>query len=86
MALYRIGEFPRSRLKQPDYSIRYFGSRPLQQIEIYSAESHRVGTISGLLVDESGSTLEEIVNSVQKVSDIIAEIAAASSEQSTGID
>lgn len=38
------------------------------------------------LVDESGSTLEEIVNSVQKVSDIIAEIAAASSEQSTGID
>jgi methyl-accepting chemotaxis protein len=38
------------------------------------------------LVDESGSTLEEIVNSVKKVSDIIAEIAAASSEQSTGID
>ncbi len=38
------------------------------------------------LVDESGSTLEEIVNSVRKVNDIIAEIAAASSEQSTGID
>jgi methyl-accepting chemotaxis protein len=38
------------------------------------------------LVDESGSTLEEIVASVQKVNDIIAEIAAASSEQSTGID
>ncbi len=38
------------------------------------------------LVDESGSTLEEIVNSVQKVNDIIAEIAAASSEQSTGIE
>lgn len=38
------------------------------------------------LVDESGSTLEGIVNSVQKVNDIIAEIAAASSEQSTGID
>ena len=38
------------------------------------------------LVDESGSTLEEIVNSVKKVSDIIAEIAAASSEQSAGID
>ena len=38
------------------------------------------------LVDESGSTLEEIVNSVQKVNDIIAEIAAASSEQSIGID
>ncbi|MFK5986644.1 MAG: methyl-accepting chemotaxis protein [Pseudomonadota bacterium] len=38
------------------------------------------------LVDESGSTLAGIVNSVKKVSDIIAEIAAASSEQSAGID
>jgi methyl-accepting chemotaxis protein len=38
------------------------------------------------LVDESGSTLQEIVTSVKKVSDIIAEIAAASIEQSTGID
>jgi len=38
------------------------------------------------LVDESGQTLDEIVNSVKKVGDIIAEIAAASIEQSTGID
>ena len=38
------------------------------------------------LVDESGKTLEEIVTAVKKVSDIIAEIAAASQEQSTGID
>ncbi len=38
------------------------------------------------LVDESGTTLAAIVNSVKKVSDIIAEIAAASSEQSAGID
>jgi methyl-accepting chemotaxis protein len=38
------------------------------------------------LVNESGSTLEEIVNSVKKVGDIIAEIAAASQEQSAGID
>ncbi len=38
------------------------------------------------LVDESGSTLSAIVSSVKKVSDIIAEIAAASSEQSAGID
>jgi len=38
------------------------------------------------LVDESGTTLASIVNSVKKVSDIIAEIAAASSEQSAGID
>ncbi len=38
------------------------------------------------LVDQSGKTLEEIVTAVKKVSDIIAEIAAASQEQSAGID
>ena len=38
------------------------------------------------LVDQSGQTLGEIVSSVKKVSDIIAEIAAASQEQSSGID
>jgi methyl-accepting chemotaxis protein len=38
------------------------------------------------LVDESGTTLEEIVNSVKKVTDIVAEIAAASREQSSGIE
>ncbi len=37
-------------------------------------------------VYESGKTLEDIVQSVKKVSDIIAEIAAANIEQSTGID
>ncbi len=36
-------------------------------------------------VDQSGKTLEEIVVSVKKVSDIVAEIAAASREQSAGI-
>jgi methyl-accepting chemotaxis protein len=38
------------------------------------------------LVDESGHTLEEIVVAVKKVTDIVAEIAAASREQSSGID
>ena len=38
------------------------------------------------LVDESGRTLADIVRSVKKVSDIIAEIAAAGQEQSIGID
>ncbi len=38
------------------------------------------------LVDESGKTLEEIVNSVKKVTDIISEIAASSQEQATGIE
>ncbi len=38
------------------------------------------------LVDQSGQTLEEIVNAVKKVTDIVAEIAAASREQSSGIE
>jgi methyl-accepting chemotaxis protein len=38
------------------------------------------------LVDESGKTLEEIVQAVKKVTDIVAEIAAASREQSSGIE
>jgi len=39
-----------------------------------------------VLVTESGQTLEQIVMSVKKVSDIVAEIAAASREQSAGIE
>ncbi|HEY1284186.1 MAG TPA: methyl-accepting chemotaxis protein [Steroidobacteraceae bacterium] len=39
-----------------------------------------------LLVTQSGQTLEQIVASVKKVSDIVAEIAAASREQSSGIE
>jgi len=38
------------------------------------------------LVDKSGKTLEEIIEGTQKVADIIAEIAAASQEQASGID
>jgi len=37
-------------------------------------------------VEHAGSTMQEIVISVKRVSDIIAEIAAASSEQSAGIE
>ncbi|MEJ1961945.1 MAG: methyl-accepting chemotaxis protein [Gammaproteobacteria bacterium] len=39
-----------------------------------------------VLVTQSGQTLEQIVASVKKVSDIVAEIAAASREQSSGIE
>ncbi|MEK9142034.1 MAG: methyl-accepting chemotaxis protein [Nitrospirota bacterium] len=38
------------------------------------------------LVNQSGKTLEEIVNSVKRVTDIIAEITAASQEQASEID
>ena len=48
-----------------------------------SAEKVRNGSD---LVDQSGKALAEIVDSVKKVTDIVAEIAAASQEQSAGID
>ena len=38
------------------------------------------------LVDSSGQTLREIVGGVKRVSELIAEIAAASEEQATGIE
>ncbi|KAF1724066.1 hypothetical protein CSC78_13790 [Pseudoxanthomonas japonensis] len=38
------------------------------------------------LVDQAGTTMSEIVSSVQRVTDIMAEISAASQEQSAGIE
>jgi methyl-accepting chemotaxis protein len=38
------------------------------------------------LVNKSGATLQEIVGSVKRVTDVIGEIAAASREQATGVD
>ncbi len=38
------------------------------------------------LVHQAGESLDEIVGAIKKVSDIVAEIAAASSEQSRGLD
>ncbi len=38
------------------------------------------------LVGQAGATMEEIVGSVQRVTDIMSEISAASREQSSGID
>ncbi|HEV2608724.1 MAG TPA: methyl-accepting chemotaxis protein [Noviherbaspirillum sp.] len=45
----------------------------------------RVGT-GARLVDQAGSTMEEVVASIQRVSGIISEIASASVEQQTGIE
>jgi methyl-accepting chemotaxis protein len=44
-----------------------------------------VGT-GGKLVDEAGRTMDEIVTSVRRVTNIMSEIAAASQEQSNGIE
>lgn len=47
-----------------------------------SVDKVRTGSV---LVDQAGQTMGEIVASVRRVSDIMAEITAASQEQSTGI-
>jgi len=39
-----------------------------------------------VLVNRSGETMQDIVISIQRVNDIMAEIAAASTEQASGID
>lgn len=48
-----------------------------------SVEKVRTGSE---LVDSSGKTLTEILDSIRKVSDIVAEISAANQEQSSGIE
>ena len=53
--------------------------------ELIQDSVRKVGDGS-VLVTQSGQTLEQIVSSVKKVSDIVAEIAAASREQSSGIE
>ncbi|MFL9904639.1 methyl-accepting chemotaxis protein [Paraburkholderia fungorum] len=42
--------------------------------------------VGSKLVEEAGSTINEIVRSVQRVTDIVGEISSASEEQSTGIE
>ncbi|MGH8807013.1 MAG: methyl-accepting chemotaxis protein [Noviherbaspirillum sp.] len=48
-----------------------------------SVEKVEAGT---RLVDQAGSTMDEVVSSVRRVTDIISEIAAASHEQTSGIE
>ena len=39
----------------------------------------------GVLVDQAGVTMNEVVSSIRRVTDIMAEISAASTEQSLGV-
>jgi methyl-accepting chemotaxis protein len=57
-----------------------------KEIKTLIAESVGRVTEGSQLVTQSGETLEQIISAVKKVSDVVAEIAAASQEQSTGIE
>ncbi|HEY0588851.1 MAG TPA: methyl-accepting chemotaxis protein [Pseudoduganella sp.] len=58
-------------------------AKEIKQLIGDSVEKVNAGT---RLVSDAGHTMEEIVSSVQRVSDIISEITAASAEQSSGIE
>lgn len=53
--------------------------------ELIGASVERVDT-GGRLVAQAGTTMDEIVESVRRVTDIMAEISSASQEQSAGIE
>lgn len=52
---------------------------------LISDSVEKVG-VGAKLVDQAGSTMDEVVMSVRQVTDIISEIAAASHEQTSGIE
>ncbi|MDQ7017412.1 MAG: methyl-accepting chemotaxis protein [Gammaproteobacteria bacterium] len=57
-----------------------------KEIKLLIQDSAEKVNVGATLVSESGETLNEIVHSVKKVGDIISEIAAASQQQSAGIE
>ena len=57
-----------------------------KEIKDLIADSVSKTTEGTVLVEDAGKTMDEVVSSVQRVADIISEIAAASVQQTTGID
>jgi len=60
-------------------------SKAAREIKLLIDDSAREVAAGNLHVSAAGATMESIVTSVRKVTDIVAEIAAASEEQQLGI-
>jgi methyl-accepting chemotaxis protein len=58
-------------------------AKEIKELISHSVEKTEAG---GRLVEQAGATMEEIVESVKRVTDIMGEIAAASQEQHAGIE
>jgi methyl-accepting chemotaxis protein len=58
-------------------------AKEIKQLIDNSVENVATGT---QLVDQAGTTMHEVVSSIQRVTDIMAEISAASQEQTAGIE
>ena len=57
-----------------------------KEIKTLIGDSVEKVEIGSKLVGQAGATIDEVVSSVRHVTDIIAEISAASQEQSSGIE
>jgi methyl-accepting chemotaxis protein len=57
-----------------------------KEIKTLIQDSVRKVEVGSQMVNQSGEVLRDIVSSVKRVTDIVGEIAAASREQSTGVD
>ena len=57
-----------------------------KEIKVLIGDSVEKVESGSKLVDQAGTTMEEVVSSVKRVSDIISEITAASHEQTSGIE
>ncbi|RVU44694.1 HAMP domain-containing protein [Rubrivivax rivuli] len=58
-------------------------AKEIKSLITASVERVEQGTV---LVDRAGSTMEEVVNSIRRVTDIMGEISSASTEQSQGVN
>jgi len=58
-------------------------AKEIKQLIDDSVQQMNSGTV---LVQQAGSTMEQVVASVRRVSDVVAEISSASAEQSSGIE
>ncbi|ASU37868.1 methyl-accepting chemotaxis protein [Herbaspirillum sp. meg3] len=57
-----------------------------KEIKILIDDSVAKVDVGSKLVEQAGTTMDEVVNSVKRVTDIVSEITAASQEQSQGIE
>ena len=57
-----------------------------KEIKLLIGDSVNKVDAGSKLVEQAGTTMKEVVESVRRVTDIVAEISAASHEQSSGID
>jgi methyl-accepting chemotaxis protein len=80
----RAGARPRRRGEVRSLAAR--SASAAKEIKGLISESTEKVNHGTTLVNQSGQTLDEIVTGVKRVTDIVAEIAAASREQSVGIE